>query len=131
MRRAIVVLLLTAALGTYVATAKASTLPSPLPDAKCSTLTNGTLHGKALWKHWIWHLRRFEYNRICNTIYGESRWDRYAHNGTYKGLVQFGSSWYAGRWHFDPYNPVLSIRVMVYVLRHPDTLGGWSNWAGH
>jgi hypothetical protein len=107
-------------------------LPSPLPTSRCSNLHNDSLHGKALWKHWIWHLRRSEYTRICNTITGESRWDPTAENsGGYAGLMQWGSAWYAWRWSFNPHNPVLSIRIMVYALRHPHETGGWSNWAGH
>lgn len=107
-------------------------LPSPLPSSSCSSLSNGSLHGRALWRHWVWHLRRAEYGRICATIQGESRWDPAAENSSgYSGLMQWGSAWYAGRWHFNPHDPVLSIRVMVYVLRHPHETGGWSNWAGH
>ena len=111
--------------------ALANDLPK-LPTSKCSLLHNGSQHGKQLWKHWIWHLRRSEYTRICNTFAGESGWDPTAENSAgYAGLPQFGTAWYNGRWHFNPHNPVLSIRVMVYMLRHPESTGGWSNWNGH
>ena len=129
MRCALLAAALAVAVLTFSAPALAADLPSPLPTSTCSTLHH--LTGKALWKHWIWHLRPGEYGRICRTVDGESGWNRWAHNGTYRGLVQFGAPWYAGRWHFDPYNPVLSIRVMVYMLRHPGATGGWSNWQGH
>lgn len=128
----IIVALAIWAAGNTVAGASGTHLPKPLPTTSCSRLTNGSLHGKALWKHWIWHLRRSEYRRICSAIAAESHWQPSAENSAgYAGLPQFGRSWYAGRWHFDPHNAVLSIRVMVYVLRHPKKTGGWSNWSGH
>jgi hypothetical protein len=116
-------------------TARADNLPKDLPTSHCSTLHH--LHGKALWRHWIWHLDRPEYARICATIWGESRWNPQAENsGHFAGLMQWGMGWYQGwKWYwpfrFNPHDPVLSIRMMVYNLRHADKYGGWSNWYPH
>jgi soluble lytic murein transglycosylase-like protein len=137
--RRILVLAAVAATLLLPSTAQAHTvLPKGLPAVPaCSRLQH--LEGKAKWRHVIYHLRRSEYRRICATIEGESHWQPSAENSAgYAGLMQFGTNWYAGvqppkgsGWHWNPHNPVLSIRVMVYVLRHPQRWGGWSNWAGH
>lgn len=112
------------------ALAHASELPSNLPKTECSTLNH--LQGKEKWKHYLWHLCNEDsakYLRISKVVFRESRWNPRADNpySSAAGLPQFLSSWYNGRWHFDPYAPILSLRVMVYVWNRP-SLGGPANW---
>jgi hypothetical protein len=115
----------------YLSNAQAQSLPANLPTASCSRLH--TLHGEKLWKHYLWHLcneNRAKYVRIAAVVYRESRWNPGAANpsSSARGLAQFLSIWYNGRWHFDPLNPILSLRIMVYVWNRP-SLGGEGNWA--
>lgn len=112
------------------ALAHASELPTNLPKAECATLNH--LQGEKKWKHYLWHLcneNRAKYVRVACVVSRESRWNPKAANpsSSARGLAQFLSSWYSGRWHFDPFNPILSLRVMVYVWNHP-SLGGPANW---
>lgn len=111
------------------ALAHASELPSNLPKTECSTLNH--LKGKEKWQHYLWHIcdSKEEYVRISNVVFRESRWNPRAANpsSSARGLPQFLSSWYNGRWHFDPHAPILSLRVMVYVWHRP-SLGGSANW---
>jgi hypothetical protein len=112
------------------AAAHAGQLPANLPKAECSTLNH--LQGKEKWQHYLWHLcgeDKAKYVRISSVVFRESRWNPRSANpySSARGLPQFLSSWYNGRWHFDPTSPILSLRVMVYVWNHP-SLGGPSNW---
>jgi hypothetical protein len=67
------------------------------------------------------------------TVAGESHWRAGAANpsSSARGYAQFLSGWYAGRWHFDPRNGALNLRVFYYVVTHPRSTGGWANWNGH
>lgn len=128
---AVAVVLFIAVLGLlFVFDAEAQTLPENLPSASCSRLNH--LSGEARWKHYLWHLcngNREKYVRIAAVVQRESRWCATADNpsSSSAGLAQFLSGWYDGRWHFNPYNPILSLRVMVYVWNRP-SLGGEGNW---
>jgi hypothetical protein len=129
---AIAVILGISAIGLWwVSSSEATQLPRHLPKATCSRLHH--LHGKALWKHYLWHLcneNRAKYVWISSIVQRESGWNPNAKNPTSSaaGLAQFLSIWYDGKWHFNPYDPILSLRVMVYVWNHP-SLGGAGNWA--
>lgn len=108
----------------------------PIPNPKCYTLTHS--HGDRYAKHLLWHLTRKgpakdQYKRMYVTISDESGWDAGAKNktSTASGFAQFLSSWWARRWHWNPFNGPLNIRVFVYCIEHPRETGGWSNWAGH
>lgn len=110
--------------------AEATTLPKNLPTSHCSRLNH--LTGVKKWKHYLWHIcneNKAKYERICRVVFRESRWNPRAANpsSSARGLPQFLSSWYNGRWHFDPHAPILSLRVMVYVWNRP-SLGGSANW---
>lgn len=114
----------------FSALAHASELPPNLPKVTCSTLNH--LKGEKKWRHYLWHLcneKRAKYETICGVVQRESRWNPRADNpsSSAAGLPQFLATWYNGRWHFDPYNPILSLRVMVYVWNRP-SLGGPGNW---
>lgn len=58
-------------------------------------------------------------------IHAESRGDPRATNGQYRGLLQLSSWWYAGRWHFDPYDARANLRYGHLVRR----LCGWRAWS--
>lgn len=116
---------------TGASKAEAQELPKNLPSSHCSSLNH--LSGQKLWKHYLWHLcneNQAKYLRISSVINRESRWNPRAANpdSSARGLAQFLSIWYSGKWHFNPCNPILSIRVMVYVWNRP-SLGGEGNWA--
>ena len=114
----------------FVPPAEAQSLPKNLPESHCARLKH--LNGKEKWKHYLWHIcnkNRAKYLRLSGVVFRESRWNPRAANpsSSARGLPQFLSSWYSGRWHFDPYAPILSLRVMVYVWNRP-SLGGAHNW---
>ena len=115
-------------------TACAQSLPPHLKDSHCPRLAK--IHNET---HYCKHLLRdlcgrnvALYRRMYATVKGESGWGAHAHNPSgASGYAQFMPSWWAGRWHFDPYNGALNIRVFYYCVTHPRETGGWSNWPRH
>jgi len=119
-------------LGLGAPYARASTLPHLKPLPRCSLLRQQ--HGTRYDKHLLYHLApKGQYARMYATIQGESSWRARAKNrsSTASGYAQFLSFWWADRWHWNPFNGPLNIRVFVYCIEHPRETGGWSNWAGH
>ena len=114
-------------------------LPHHLKAVHCSRLAD--LHGVAKSKHYLRDLTETDhtlYVRMYNTISGETggTWYARAHNASgASGLAQFMPEWWNGYgsngWRWDPYNATLNIRVFYYVVKHPASTGGWSNWSGH
>jgi len=71
---------------------------------------------------WAW----VDMPTLMRIIAAESIGDREALNcySRCAGLLQLHPCWYAGRWHFDPYNARLNLRYGLRVRR----LCGWRAW---
>ena len=107
----------------------------PIPNPTCRILQH--THGARHDRHLLWHLTckgpaQGQYQRMYDTVSEESGWRSWAHNPSgASGYAQFMPEWWAGRWHWDPFNGQLNIRVFVYCVEHSRETGGWSNWYGH
>jgi hypothetical protein len=95
-----------------------------------ATPSSALTHDQREVRHLIREAFPHHYQEAWRVSWCESRWDRHATNGQYRGVFQLSTSWrgyFKGLhpgWHDVAYTPRQNIQAAHAIFRG----GGWSAW---